>query len=96
MSSAWLMITSPRSAAMTIASYITFDERTPRPSSLRKRISSGSVRRWSSVWPSKSFVMDTHWLTPHRPTSSACAITLRAMAALEHTGFVFAMQLTNV
>ena len=95
-SSAWLMTVRPFWAAMHMASYITFDSRTPLPSSLIKRRFFGNARRWLTVLPSKSFVMDTHWFTSHRPTRRASSITLCAMAPVEHTGLVLGIQFTNV
>ena len=96
MSSAWLITVRPFWAAITMASYITFDSCTPLPSSLIKRIFFGRAFRWLTVLPSKSLVMETHWLMSHRPMRAASSIRLWAMAAEEHTGRVFAMQLTKV
>ena len=79
-----------KALAMTLASW------TPWPSSVTKRTDAGRVLRWSRVTPSKSLVMETVWLAPHRPMRSASSSTAAAWAAEEQTGLVLGIRLTKV
>ena len=96
MSSAWERMVRPRSAAMAKAFAMMALSCTPLPSSVMNLISSGSVSRWSSVLPSKFWVMDTVWLASHRPTSLALSCTAWAISGVEHTGLVLGIRFTKV